>query len=478
MNGYRSHILEHHSAPGGVAAAWRHGDYLVDGGIHFLMNHRPGSPTYELYRQLGAVQANRFLDMPTYGRFIDEETGRSIEVTPDLDRLSRDLKAFTPRDARTIDDLIAGARALQRAGVADVDIGRPPELTTFLDRLAQMWQMRGVLKYFGGLYARPVVEYVAGVRDPWLRRFIENLFLPEVPVWFVFMLLALLADGQMGLLEGGSLGFVTPIEKRYKDLGGQVTYSATVEEILVERDAAVGVRLADGSERRADVVVSAADGHSTIFDMLGGRYLDEKIKQRYAKWPLARPSVMISFGVARAFEGEPWLSMIHLAQPMVVGDQTVEALALRIFNYSDKFAPPGKTVIQASFETEWDSWNEVREDRPAYEREKERVAREVLARLEPHYPGISSQVEITDVATPYTTWRYTLNRNGAYIGWLATPEAIMTRVWRTLPGLANFYMAGQWVVPGGGVPPCLHSGRHVIEILCRRDRKPFVTAVP
>jgi phytoene dehydrogenase-like protein len=47
---------------------------------------------------------------------------------------------------------------------------------------------------------------------------------------------------------------------------------------------------------------------------------------------------------------------------------------------------------------------------------------------------------------------------------------------KTLPGLENFYMAGQWVVPGGGVPPCFYSARHVIQILCKRDGKPFATS--
>ena len=41
-NGYRTHIFEHSSQPGGVAAWWRRGGYHIDGGIHFLMGHRPG----------------------------------------------------------------------------------------------------------------------------------------------------------------------------------------------------------------------------------------------------------------------------------------------------------------------------------------------------------------------------------------------------------------------------------------------------
>ena len=478
MNGYRSHIFEHHTLPGGVAASWKRKGYLIDGGIHFVMGHKPGTSLHELYRQLGAARTDGFVDMNTYGCFTDEARGRSVTVTRDMDRLAADLKALSPADGRIIDELVAGARAMQGLDLSEVGMSQPRELLGTLGQLKELWDMRGLFRYFIGRYARPVAEYVQGVQDPWLGEFIKNLFLPEVPVWFVFMVLGLVADGQMGFTAGGSLGFVLPIERRYKDLGGQVTYGATVEEILVEDDRAVGVRLADGSEHRADVVVSAADGYSTIFNMLGGRYVDDRIEHRYRHWKLIRPMATISLGVARTFAEEPWLTVIKLAHPFAVGDRMIEMIMARIFNYSDRFAPPGKTVVQVVFETEWDYWNELQENRPAYDAEKERVAAEVLERLEAHYPGISSQVEMTDVATPYTTWRYTLNRRGAYMGWLMTPEAINTRMRRTLFGLDNFYMAGQWVMPGGGVPTCLYSGRHAIQILCRRDGKPFSTSLP
>ena len=64
------------------------------------------------------------------------------------------------------------------------------------------------------------------------------------------------------------------------------------------------------------------------------------------------------------------------------------------------------------------------------------------------------------------------------MGWLPTPKAMRTLVLKTLPGLSNFYMAGQWVAPGGGVPPCLYSGRHIIQILCRKDGKRFSPVSP
>jgi phytoene dehydrogenase-like protein len=47
---------------------------------------------------------------------------------------------------------------------------------------------------------------------------------------------------------------------------------------------------------------------------------------------------------------------------------------------------------------------------------------------------------------------------------------------KTLPGLKNFYMIGQWVQPGGGIPNAVSSGRDLAWILCSRDGKAFKVA--
>ena len=54
-------------------------------------------------------------------------------------------------------------------------------------------------------------------------------------------------------------------------------------------------------------------------------------------------------------------------------------------------------------------------------------------------------------------------------GWLPTPQNRSKPVSKTLPGLANFYMVGQWVQPGGGLPPCVVHGREIIQLLCKLD---------
>ena len=89
---------------------------------------------------------------------------------------------------------------------------------------------------------------------------------------------------------------------------------------------------------------------------------------------------------------------------------------------------------------------------------------------------------MVDVATPITYERYTGNWKGSMEGWLLTTETIKTAMGRgmdkTLPGLDNFYMAGQWVQPGGGVPTAAESGRSAIELICKRDGVPSTIQTP
>jgi phytoene dehydrogenase-like protein len=86
---------------------------------------------------------------------------------------------------------------------------------------------------------------------------------------------------------------------------------------------------------------------------------------------------------------------------------------------------------------------------------------------------LARHVEQADLATPATYEHWTGNWQGSYQGWLPTPRILGRRLPYTLPGLENFYMAGQWVETGGGLPPSALSGRYVTQLICARDSKVF-----
>lgn len=472
LNGYHTHIIEHHTSAGGVATAWRRRNYLFDGGIHVVPGRLPGTKLHQVYNELGITPGCRFLEVKNYARFVDESTGRRLDFGSDLEQLAHAMQLASPTDAKVIESLLAGAEAMRgldmtEPGMSRVAIGNSKH--GFKD----YWHSRKVGKYLGGKYAKPIMEFAGRIEDAWLRHILQSISLPESPTWSVLLLMARLADGELALVEGGCTRFVGPLVDRYMKLGGEITYGSDVNGVLIDRGRATGVQLSDGRQHLADAVVSAGDGYHAMLKMLGGRFADAKMESRYKEARVTRPLVILSFGVVREFPGEPWLSILRLAQPFTVGGKTVDCLKLRILNYSDQFASSGRTVVQVLFETDWDHWNELRRERKLYQAEKDRVAGEVLSRLDAHYPGISSLVEVTDVATPYTTWRYTLNYHGAFMGWLPDASAMKDGYPRTLPGLASFYMAGQWVMPSGGVAAALFSGRRAVELLCRKDKKQF-----
>ncbi|MFW9833472.1 MAG: phytoene desaturase family protein, partial [Candidatus Thorarchaeota archaeon] len=448
LNGYDSKIFEHHTKAGGVAAVWRRKDYLIDGGIHFLICHKPGTPIYDVYTEIGAVGSYEIEDMESYLRFVDENGSTIVEFTKDLEKLERDLIAIAPDDADDIRKLIKEVDWMKDSPLL-TDLGMSlssPELRGRFDNLKDMWNMRSFMKYFTGRYSKSAAGYTKDLKTPILQDVIKNAFSPDVAFWFVIMILATVAGGHLGLFKNGCQEFVQSIVTRYESLGGQIQYSSTVAKVIVEDNFAVGVVLKDGSEHRADVVVSAADGRSTIFELLEGKYIDDKIKKRYETWKPYDPILIVSFGVNREFESGPPFLSLTLKEPLEYAGKTCSFLPLRLLNYGDAYAPAGKTVIQVMLETDWDFWFELRKNREEYNAYKKQVAADIVKHLEVFYPGITSQIEVTDIATPYTSWRYTLNDKGSPMGWLLTRRTLTELVPRTLPGLGNFYMAGHWVL--------------------------------
>jgi phytoene dehydrogenase-like protein len=100
-------------------------------------------------------------------------------------------------------------------------------------------------------------------------------------------------------------------------------------------------------------------------------------------------------------------------------------------------------------------------------------------RLAAHMKELSpADARLIDEATPLSHERCAGNWQGSSCGWLLTKNTMLLMIKgmeKTLPGLDNFYLAGQWVEPGGSVPIVATSGRNAIQMICHDDRRPFVT---
>jgi phytoene dehydrogenase-like protein len=477
MNGYSTHTFEMHDKPGGLCTAWERKGYAVDGCLHWLVGSAPGLDLYDMWRELGVLQGQTVIDMDCFYRVEDAE-GKAFNLFCDIDRLEQHMREIAPEDAKVIGECIRVIRHFTRL---EMPSAKAPELYGPLDGLRLMLKMVPFLRDFRKWGRMTMDDFAGRFRNPLLRNVWQVWGFPEFSSIFVLLTMAFLHKKQAGYIVGGSMAISRAMEKRYLDLGGEISYKSRVAQVLVENDRAVGVRLEDGSEHRADYVVSAADGHLTIFDLLGGRYADDRVRSYYDRMPIFPPLIYIGLGVNRSFDDMPQIISglsIGLEKPVTIAGEQKNQLGVRIHNFDPTLAPAGKTLLTVMIESNYPYWKSLREDMTRYKEEKKQIADTVVGLLEKRFPGLADQVEMRDVATPVTFHRYTGNWQGSFEGWLMTPETVTLRMRKTLPGLDCFYMVGQWVQPGGGLPSGAMTGRHVTQMLCKRDRKRFATTMP
>lgn len=475
MNGYRTQIFELHNKPGGLCTSWKRKDYTIDGCLHWLVGSSPANGFHRIWRELGALPGPRIIEHDVFIS-IEGEDGKVFNVFTDVDRLEQHMKQLAPQDKKVIEKFTNAIRDCARV---DLPIDKAPELYGPLDGPKALAQMLPFLKIMNTWKKISIQDFAREFKDPFLRQVFPLTFnLPDFPILAALMTLAWMHQKSAGFPEGGSLEFSRAIERRYLNLGGKIHYRSPVNKILVRSGEAVGVRLANGAEHRGDTVISAADGHATIFQMLGGKYIDKKIQEYYEQLPLFPPLIQVSLGVARSFAGEPRLLLYHLKQPVVIAGKEEKLMGVEIYNFDPTLAPPGKTVLDVKLYADYDYWKNLKQHPKHYKAEKEKIAGQVIDLLEQRFPGLSGQVEMCDVATPTTWERYTGNWRASFEGWLVTTRTFGMSMSKTLPGLKNFYMCGQWVEPGGGVPSAALSARNLIQVICKRDKKSFVADIP
>jgi len=476
MNGFPTRIFEmHKKKPGGLCTSWKRQGYTVNGCIHWLIGSSPKDGYYRLWEELGAVQGRDFVYQEEYGR-IEAGEGQRFIVYSDIDRLEKEMKRISPEDSAVIDEFIAAVRRCTRF---TIPWEKAPEVSTLFDLLKMIITQFPAIRLLSKWNRVSLKNFGERFKSPLLRDAFPLLFMPDFPVSFMLMVCAWMHNRAAGYPVGGSLEFSRAIEKRFLGLGGEVAYKAKVAKILTENNRAVGVRLEDGTEHRADYIISAADGHATIFDMLEGRYVDDTVRGYYEKLIPFPPLMYIALGVNRSFSDvSPSAGgmALKLDRSLLVGGVEQQYLAAQIYNFDPTLAPAGKTLVTILIPTNYDYWSALSQNEARYKAEKEELADEVIGILERRFPGLASQVEMRDVASPTTFVRYTGNWKGSFEGWQVTPSTwtLGKIMKKTLPGLENFYMAGHWVEPGGGIPAAAMSGRNIIQIVCKKEKKKFV----
>lgn len=479
MNGFDAEIFESHSRPGGLCAHWKRGDYIIDGCYDWLMGTRPGDDLYRFWKEVDAFDDSKLINFDVFSRFTGEDN-RQFSIYTDVDRLEKHMLDLSPQDEKLTRQLCKWVR---KAPKFTPEMEKAPELWNILDHIKFLMGMIPIAMDMSKLNKTTTREFFDSFRDPLIRESFKRLFASGDFVLFgIVFPLGALCRKSGGYSIGGSAELVDRIEKRFKDLGGKIHFNSKVGKILVENGKAVGVKLEDGYEHRSDYVISAADMYATLYSMLDGKYLDPNHVRLFKEETLSPSCVQVSIGVNMDMtdETECLLNFLPTSEVLTIGGTKFDHIPIRNFAIDPTMAPLGKTVIITRYAmNEYDYWKDLYLDRGSYDAKKEEILQFTIDQLSIRYPGIRDKIEVTDVCTPMTFQRYANTWNGTYMTWITTPKNVkrIMRVKKTVPGLDNFWMSGMWTFPPGGLPTGLMMSRCVIQIICKKEKKEFVTSV-
>jgi phytoene desaturase len=274
---------------------------------------------------------------------------------------------------------------------------------------------------------------------------------------------------------GGTGAIVEAMTRLLGELGGALRLNAEVGQILVEQGRVSGVRLTDGEELAADIVVCNADVAGAYAGLLPPSARPSYPDRKLARLRYSMSLVVIYFGTDRQYRGGDGPELAH--HDIILGPR-YEGLLTDIFarkTLSDDFslylhmptltdptlAPPGceafyvlAPVPHLGGQIDW-----ARVAKPYRER--------IMGFLKDHYlPGLSSHLVTEHMIDP-RHFRDTLN---SYLGSAFSVEPILTqsayfRPHNRAEDLPNLYFVGAGTHPGAGLPGVLCSAKIVDDLI-------------
>lgn len=258
-------VLEKRDRVGGRAYRYDVGGFRFDGGPTVLT-----APF--MFEELFALAGERLEDHvqlvpldPFYRAF--DRDGTPFDIHADAARLRAEVAGRSPDDE-------AGFRRLSARISGIFDVFYPYTERPMLQLHVMLRMLPFLLRHRAAHGVQRLVD--SCIRDPFLRRVLafHPLLIGGDPARTP-ALYSLIVEFErrwgVHYAIGGTSALVDALRDLLIRLGGRIECGADVERILVSSRRVVGVRLADGTERAADVVVSNADPGFTYSRLLDAR---------------------------------------------------------------------------------------------------------------------------------------------------------------------------------------------------------------
>jgi phytoene dehydrogenase-like protein len=310
-------------------------------------------------------------------------------------------------------------------------------------------------------------EYAGQFKHPALRK-VMNFIMPDYAATALLCTLALLASGDGGYPEGGSLAMTERMADTFKKLGGKLALGTKAKKIIVENGGATGVEL-ENKTLSADAVIVTQETIAAADQLFETPPKDEWII-KLRKDTKSSVCTFVGVGVRAIIPETP---AFDLPEPIVCGGVSYSTLGF--FNYSGYkgYAPEACTTLTTAFmDDTYNFWKKAK-DEGRYEDEKQILADQLSRAICAKYPQSNGKIEVIDIATPLTYERYTGAYHGSWMSNMLKGDK-QARYPGFLDSVKNVYFAGHRMMTPGGLPVALMSGRQAAQMVCRQFNAIFM----
>jgi len=488
--GKRVLVLERHYTAGGYTHSFHRPGYVWDVGVHYIGQLQdPASPVRAAFDHLteGRLEWQAMPDV--YDRIVIG--GQTFDLPTGLERLRAQLKKYFPAESKAIDGYLAAVQSAQRASqlyFAEKAVPSP------------------VARVAGRFLRAPFLRWASRTTLDVLHRFTRNRELIGVltaqwgdyglpPGQSSFGLHAIVASHYFNGASypvGGAARIAETIAPVIERSGGKVVVSADVDRVLVANGKAIGVRMADGLEFRADIVVSDAGARNT-FERLVRE--PQPIRKELSRIPGSMAHLSLYVGVKQSAAAlglngtNLWICPgpdhdANTARFFADSSAPFPVVYISFPSAKDpEFEFPGRATIEAvtlapyEWFNGWEgsSWKRRGE---SYDQFKNGLACRMRQELERAVPQVAGKIDHCELSTPLTTRHFMNYAQGEAYGLAATPERFQTRSLKPRTSVRNLYLTGQDVTSagvtgalfGGAVAASAILGRNLVSRVTKPSR--------
>ncbi len=277
---------------------------------------------------------------------------------------------------------------------------------------------------------------------------------------------------------GGTARIAETVDQVIEKGGGTILTNAQVDEVLIEGNQAVGVRLYDGKEVRADLIISGT-GVMNTYQKLIPQAIAEKYHflEHLEKVTPSAAHACLYIGLNGTPEelnlpkANYWIYPDDLDHDGLVEryEKDLDAPLPVVYisfpaskdpTWSERY--PGKSTIDIITVMPFDLFKEWEDTRwkkrgESYEAMKEKFAQRLLEVLYEKEPQVRGKVDHYELSSPVTTKHFMNYDRGELYGIDHDPERYQQRFLQPKTPIKNFYLTGQDIV-SAGVAGALFAG--------------------